>query len=129
MKRILSVLLVLTLLVTDLPLSALAGGGTDTNAFILPSGLHEVKAGAFAGNTLLSTLVVPNTVTSIGSEAFKNCTGLSEVSIASREITIADDAFADSLNVHICGTFDSAGRLQVLDYAYSHGIPFVEMDW
>ena len=93
MKRILSVLLVLTLLVTALPLTALAGGGTDTNAFILPSGLHEVKAGAFAGNTLLSTLVVPNTVTSIGSEAFKNCTGLSEVSIASREITIADDAF------------------------------------
>jgi uncharacterized repeat protein (TIGR02543 family) len=93
MKRILSVLLVLTLLVTALPLTALAGGGTDTNAFILPSGLHEVKARAFAGNTLLSTLVVPNTVTSIGSEAFKNCTGLSEVSIASREITIADDAF------------------------------------
>ena len=98
----------------------------------LPWDTEVVEAGAFEGcaarNVRIDTF---DSVRMIGSRAFANCPNLMyiEIDASNDGITIADDAFADSPHVHICGTFDKPGRLQVLEYAYSHGIPFVEMDW
>ena len=53
-------------------------GGRDV---VIPDGVTEISANAFAGNTLLRSVTIPASVTTIATGAFSGCTGLECVSI------------------------------------------------
>ena len=48
---------------------------------IIPHGVKEIEAGAFAGFKVLKAIVIPDSVTSIGVAAFKGCKELKYVTI------------------------------------------------
>lgn len=120
MKRILSLILSVLILLPILPIGTFAAiADSEQSAFILPGGLREVSEQAFAGNTGIKTLVIPNGVTSIGAEAFEGCTGITEVTIASRTISIASDAFKNcSRDIVFYAHNDSDAMLWAMAHGY-----------
>ena len=125
MKRILSLMLALSLILSVTPLTPFAAVAAAEQVFALPSGLQEVEEQAFAGNTSITTLVIPNGVTSIGSEAFEGCTGLTDVSIASMNVVIANDAFKNcSRDIVFYAHNGSTAML----WAMAHGYKCVSLD-
>ena len=70
MKRILSLVLTVTLILSAVPFAPFAAAAAAEHVLVLPAALQEIEEQAFAGNTSITTLVVPSEVTSIGSEAF-----------------------------------------------------------
>ena len=73
------------------------GGQEDWERFetlIVPEGVTEIKAGAFAGHPWLRKVIIPGTVRVIGAEAFRACRCLSEVEIGEGVKRIGDEAFA-----------------------------------
>ena len=123
MKRALSLLLALLMVISILPLPTVSAEGD--SVFVLPTGLQEVEEQAFAGNTSISKLVIPSGVKSIGREAFADCTGLTEVSIAGTEVSIDKDAF---LNCSKDVVFYAHEGSSAMLWAMSHGFRCVSLD-
>ena len=55
----------------------------------------EIAAGAFRGNTSLSSIVIPDTVTTIGEYAFAECTALKEIRMPNSVVTVGKGAFSN----------------------------------
>lgn len=55
-----------------------------------------IAAGAFKGNTTLTSIVIPDSITSIGREAFYGCTALTEIELPARIKKLEDSTFAGS---------------------------------
>lgn len=123
MKRALSLLLALLMVISILPLPTVSAEGDPV--FVLPTGLQEVEEQAFAGNTSISKLVIPSGVKSIGREAFADCTGLTEVSIAGTEVSIDKDAF---LNCSKDVVFYAHEGSSAMLWAMSHGFRCDSLD-
>lgn len=68
----------------------------------------EVGAGAFQGNTAITTVELPSTITVIGNSAFKNCTGLNTIST----YTAAEQPPEEE---RIPGDVNGDGKADVLD--------------
>lgn len=124
MKRLLSLMLALSLVLSITPLTPFAAVAAE-QVFVLPSGIKEIEEQAFAGNTSISTLVIPNGVTSIGSEAFEGCTGLSDVSIASMNVVIENDAFKNCSKDIVFYTHNGSTAML---WAMAHGYKCVSLD-
>ena len=125
MKRLISLLLALLLIVSVLPIPSTAADEPVSNALVLPAALQEVDDHAFADNTSINTVVVPNGVTSIGAGAFEGCTGITEVTIASRSISIAWDAFKDCSRDTVFYTHNDSSAMV---WALLHGFKWVSLD-
>ena len=125
MKRILSLVLALSLILSVTPMTPFAAVAAAEQVFALPSGLQEVEEQAFAGNTSITTLVIPNGVTSIGSEAFEGCTGLTDVSIASMNVVIANDAFKNCSGDIV---FYAHNGSTAMLWAMAHGYKCISLD-
>lgn len=70
---------------------------------IIPYGVTEIKAYAFAGCSLLENIVIPTSVTRIGDSAFYNCSGLKCVIIPASVREIGELAFSGCNHlVHVC---------------------------
>lgn len=52
-----------------------------------------IAAGAFSGNTKMTSISIPDTVTKIGNNAFKGCTNLKKVTIPKNVTEIGNNAF------------------------------------
>lgn len=115
MKRILSLLLIFTLLLTGLVPAAAA---ESQSALVLPAAMETVNAEAFMGDASIASVVIPKTVKSIESKAFADCTGLKEVYLGNNaDISIAADAFEGCGDIHFYAYPETAGEL----YALAHG--------
>lgn len=66
-----------------------AGGGD----FVIPQGVTEIGAYAFADCEGLTSIEIPNSVTEIDNCAFEGCTGLTSVKIPDSVVYIGDSAF------------------------------------
>jgi len=119
MKRLLSVLLVATVVVTTLPAVVLLASAEQSGdytysvynsnaeithytglggAISIPSkfGIYNVTSisnSAFEGCTGLTSVTIPNSVTSIGEGAFEGCTSLTSVTSGTGVTSIGDSAF------------------------------------
>ena len=60
---------------------------------VIPDGVYEIDADAFALCTELTGITIPESVTEISSWAFSGCTALKEISIPSSVEEIADWCF------------------------------------
>ena len=61
---------------------------------LIPKGVTEIKAYAFACYTSLTSVVIPDSVTSIGRDAFYKCESLTSVTISGSVTSIGKDAFS-----------------------------------
>ena len=61
---------------------------------LIPKGVTEIKAYAFACYTSLTSVVIPDSVTSIGRDAFHKCESLTSVTISGSVTSIGKDAFS-----------------------------------
>ena len=61
---------------------------------LIPKGVTEIKAYAFACYTSLTSVVIPDSVTSIGRNAFHKCESLTSVTISGSVTSIGKDAFS-----------------------------------
>ena len=61
---------------------------------LIPKGVTEIKAYAFACYTSLTSVVIPDSVTSIGRDAFSKCESLTSVTISGSVTSIGKDAFS-----------------------------------
>ncbi|MBR2719089.1 MAG: Ig-like domain-containing protein [Clostridia bacterium] len=114
MKRWLCCILIISVLLTQFPLSAFAWDST----LYLPGDLTEVEEQAFEGNKAITSIVIPKSVQSIGSRAFADCTGLTDVYVGNNPtMQIATDAFAGCTGILFHVYPDSNGEL----FALSHG--------
>lgn len=125
MKRILSLVLTVTLILSAVPFAPFAAAAAAEHVFVLPAALQEIEEQAFAGNTSITTLVVPSEVTSIGSEAFEGCTGLTEVSIASKNVRIANDAFKNCSREIVFYAYNGSTAML---WAIAHGYKCESLD-
>lgn len=70
---------------------------------VIPYGVTEIKAYAFAGCGQLESIVIPTSVTRIGDRAFYNCFGLKSVVIPESVREIGELAFEGCTDlVHVC---------------------------
>ena len=106
LKRLISLVLALTLCISLLSTTGLAAGndfviengvlssyiGTGGDV-VIPDGVAEIGRRAFYSCTSLTRISIPASVTSIGEEAFSFCRNLTSVSIPSGVTTIGKDAF------------------------------------
>ncbi len=66
----------------------------DISKVILPTGLNEIGAGAFA-NSSLSSITIPSDVTAIGDHAFYGCQKLGKIVLPARLRSLGSYAFAN----------------------------------
>lgn len=81
--------------------------------------LVEIGAGAFAGNTDITSVVIPDTVKVIGAGAFLGCTNLTSVTLPAALEEIGDYAFAGCTaleNLEIPETVESIGIFAFGEY-------------
>jgi hypothetical protein len=71
-------------------------GKTNITAFIFPSNITKIGAGAFNGSYDLLSIIIPSSVTKIGSSAFFICFRSTSIKIPSSVISIGQLAFARS---------------------------------
>ena len=67
--------------------------GEKTTDLVIPDGVTEIKAFAFANCTKLTSIKLPQTLERIADAAFMNCVGLTEIEIPSRVNSIDYAAF------------------------------------
>ena len=133
MKKILSILLALCLLVGALPMSAFA----DTEGFVIgddgvlveytgkggevviPDGVTSIGAGAFSRCTGLTSVIMPDSVTSIGYHAFSYCTSLTSVTISNSITLIPEWAFRGCTSLTSITIPDSVTDIDNLAFAYT----------
>ena len=113
MKRVLSILLALCLLLGAVPVLASAADGDFTiengvlvkyngpgGDVVIPEGVTVIGDNAFgssfadSGNAAITSVVIPEGVTSIGAAAFGNCSNLASVSIPGTVTSIGREAFS-----------------------------------
>lgn len=92
--------------------------GSDAHV-VIPDGVTEIGAEAFADGSSLTSIVIPNSVTKIGWDVFKGCTSLTSIVIPDSVSKIRDHAFSccDHLTV-ICSPGSCAWQ-----YCMENGIP------
>jgi len=82
-----------TFTVTEIAAGAFAGN-TSLTSVKLPKSVKKIGVRAFAGCTALMKAVTGNGVTAIGNSAFKGCTALKSVTIGKKVKTIGKAAFS-----------------------------------
>ena len=87
MRRVLAVLLVLAMLLTNCDMTALADA-----ILTMPAAVRIIEEEAFYGSTSIDKVVLSDEVTEIHTKAFANST-LSEINLPDSLTYIADDAF------------------------------------
>lgn len=71
-----------------------------TGIYVIPEGVKEIGAGAFAGNTSITGIdFSQSSVTKIGEKAFMGCTGLTEITIPGTATSIGSSAFENCENL------------------------------
>ncbi len=74
-------------------------GNTDITSVSMPSSVTKIGQLAFEDCSNLRSVSLPSSLTSIGGGAFYGCSSLTQVSIPSGVTSIGDDAFADCTNL------------------------------
>ena len=85
----------------------------------LPAALKRVEAEAFAG-TNMQQIIIPDGMTEIGARAFANCRKLLVVSMPDSIESIADDAFDGCDTQYLCNVANEDSY--AAQYADSHGL-------
>ena len=117
MKRLISLLLVVVLSLSIMPMQTVSA---EEGSFILPAEMVTIEEEAFSGNTGLVSLVIPKQVESISSKAFADCTNLKEVYFGKNDsIQIAADAFAGCEDLHFFVYPNTPGELFALSHGYT----------
>ena len=76
---------------------------------VLPEGLSEIGANAFAGNTVISSLTIPAGVEEIGQDAFKGAAALTEITVLADPAPAFSDHAADNAIVKIHVNYSAEG--------------------
>ena len=127
MKRMLSLILAVSMMVTQYPISTFAapqntieGETTEITAdqddfqiedgilikylgeggeVAIPEGVTEIGSFAFENCTTLTKVTMPDSVVSIGANAFAGCSGLEEIVLSENLIEIGDSVFEECRNL------------------------------
>ncbi len=74
-------------------------GNSDITSISIPSGVTQIGQEAFADCTSLTSVSIPETVKQIGMGAFYGCSSLSSVTLPGGVTEISDEAFAECVNL------------------------------
>ncbi len=74
-------------------------GNSDITSISIPSGVTQIGQEAFADCTSLTSVSIPATVKKIGMGAFYGCSSLSSVTLPGGVTEISDEAFAECVNL------------------------------